>query len=427
MRTIALMLLVLWIALVAVCAERAFAKTPTNLKASVAEFMNEPASAAGEQEARAKYQALKKQAPNDRRLDYALGVYLIQRHKYAEGATLVERWTASGQAEPHAYCAAIDARLHARDYVEALAAAVALAKRFPDQRDHARDAEFYEAAEFLGTVFGYLEMNPPKLLDAALRNSHKTRVLELLGPAYATAFDAGRAMVAQQFAELQKTRDKVRHDAETETETTRRTTQAELDKSETALSGSEQSIQSSAENIDKASRELATIETQLQTLGQDRVRLEVQLATAQAYLQQVQLPSSRTIDLRDNSGRPTTSSSRQVASPERIQQAMSWSMTVASLNRQLILIDRQIVPLQARARQLTAAAQQQAQNLENAQSRAADTEKKSRSLERQLERAQPRVPPQVNRLAEKMSQFSTYAPFPFAQEQKRVLRWFDKP
>ncbi len=370
------------------------------------------------------YEQLKQRFPNDRRLDYAYSLTLIGQRKYREALPLVSRYLEGGRGEPHAYCTKIWVLLQDRHHQDALNEAVTLSDRFP-QGASSPEGRYYEAAEFLGTVFAFLELARPAAIAPARRLEYKNRVLARLGRAYTPAFHQARSAVVGQLAEMHGKNESIQRGLAAKSEERKGRTQASLDADRRRLLDAEETQQASTSQLLDAQRSLQQTQQELATLNHDRAQVGAKIAMLQAQISMILAPT--TIDQRTDPTLPTI----QVTAPPpagdtRTLRAMALAMTMAGLSRQALGMDRKILAYQARIAELAGKGEQELDSLAESAAELEATQRRAKKAEYQLNRGNKPTAVRSGVLSEKMSTFSTYSPFPYAQERKRVLSWFAK-
>jgi len=374
--------------------------------------------------AREQYELLKKRYPNDRRIDYACALTLISERKYRDAVPLISRYLEGGHGEPHAYCAKIWALLQDRRHADALDEAVALSARFP-RGPSSPEGRYYEAAEFIGTVFAYIELARPNAVENARRLESKNRVLANLGKTYAPAFDQARGAVVGQLAEIQSKHKAVQDEIAAKSEKRKDQVKSALDANRERLRMAEESMQASTEQLRDAQRELAQIRQELSTLNQDRTKVGAQMVVLQAQMSL--LLQSNTVDDRTDLSRPTVQTTYvQPNSQVSLLKATAISVALAGLSKQALGMDRRILGYQARIAELTGKGERQMQMFAESDADVRETQESTKRAEYQLSRRAKSAAANSGVLSEKIANFSTYSPFPTSQERKRVLGWFAK-
>jgi hypothetical protein len=369
-----------------------------------------PAVAAGW----AQYEQLKSADPNDPRIDYAYALVLLNQHKYRDALPLVSRYLETGKGELGAYRVKMWAQIQDRRYPDVLDAAIALSQRIAE--DTADGADSLEAARFLGTVFGYLELARPTVVHAELRLARRKLVLARLGESYTSVFDEGRDGVAKLVENLQTERANELKEVAAATERRQEEAKAVLDKHKTKIADQKETMQSSEEQLRDAQRQLNVLQTQLANLQSDRSRLSAQIIILQAQITQLQP---------DYLNPFTRTATYFLSSAETRAKVSKLDLTLTSLNKQASAMDQKISGLQERIKSLTAKGQQESQSIAVGEAEVRQAEKHAKAIETQSLR-RPAAPSsrRANALAVKITTFATYAPFPFEQEKQRVLDWF---
>lgn len=362
--------------------------------------------------ARAEYEKLKKANPTDARIDYVYGVALVNQHRYGEALPLVKRYLARHAGDPNALRTKIWAELCDRQYAPALKDAVSLSRQFSKRPDAVPKAELEETARFLGTIFGYLELARPEVVNEKLRSAGKKHILSALGEEYLSAFDRGRQTVADRLAEL-KDKQKKKQARAAETLGNRR------DKVERAIEGdrrditsTNETIQASVEQVRDAQRKLAVLSRQLVSLGQDRNRLAARMVVVQ----------TEWFELQENI--QTDPSRRRTVSIATAAKLSQLNVILTGLIRQAVLMDEKILGLRTEAGRLGFKGNKEKQALAANLAAVRDVRRRVKARENQFRRLEAKRPAR-RVLTAQMKKLSTYLPFPFEEEKQRVLGWFE--
>jgi peroxiredoxin len=153
--------------------------------------------------AKAHYRRLKSSYPQDRRIDYAFGVVLVNQHQFREAIPMLSRYLEGGEAEPSAYAAKMWVQVPAQGFADVLEDAKTLADRFPRNGKSPFGEQYREAARFLGAMFAYLDVVRPDVPDAKLRAEEQRQILKRLGPTYAADFEENKKAGGHRLRELQ--------------------------------------------------------------------------------------------------------------------------------------------------------------------------------------------------------------------------------
>ena len=203
-------------------------------------------------ERRSEYQRLKHAAPADRRLDYAFALVLINEHHYPEAERLVAGCLAAGKAAPNVHCTEIWLLVQLHRYVDATQRAVELAALFSERSDGPPQPKLHDAADFLGAVFGYLELVCDPLAEISGLSDRKVRVLEALGEIYRSAFDAGLKDVGARLAELKTAQQADEDERLAKAAQVKKEALAVVEKDTSKIESQRTAIQASAEQLQGA-------------------------------------------------------------------------------------------------------------------------------------------------------------------------------
>jgi chromosome segregation ATPase len=243
------------------------------------------------------------------------------------------------------------------------------------------------------------------------------------------AFDEGRNAVARELTDLQKQREAEQNQVIASGERRRDRSRQALDEGKKKVAGHAETIQASQQQLQDAQRELNVLQTQLASLQSDRSRVAAQITTIQAQIQQLSTSSSVFRDLtQPGNPRPiiTTTTQTQSISGEKFAQASSLALNLATLNKQAFDMDRKLLALQAQAAEASGRGGEGIQSREKGAAAIREAEKRAKIAERQLRKPVPTSNPRIAAINAKMTNFPTYAPFPYEQEKQRVLGWFAK-
>jgi len=389
--------------------ELGFKKTPTGI-----------------QEARQQYDALKRSGGADRRLDYAYAVVLCNQGRYRDALPHLANYLASNAADLHARRVEIWALLQERRYVDALDRTTALCRGLSQLKAPDKDA-CDAAAEFAGAVCGYLQLVRQGTIKPQVLAASKNQAIKLLGEPYAAAFDAGRSAVADRLAELRTQRDARQQQVAADAQAQQAEAKDKLAENRDKLALKQQSAEASAEQVSDAQRKLQVIQHQLTTLTADRARLGAQIISVQAQLNEI-ANSTQVIDRRTDPARPTIANGGPVSPADpRFAQASALAITFTALNKQALDMDRKMLSLKAEAQELAVKHDHEAESLDKSEADARKVEKLAKALEKQVRRLEDtKSPARGPAMTAEMTRLSTYLPFPYEEEKKRVLDWFEK-
>ena len=296
----------------------------------------------------------------------------------------------------------------------------------PDARQSIQEPRYQEAAEFLGTVFGYLDLAQPLAIKAQRRMDCKNQILTSIGKSYEPAFDRARAEVAATISMFKSERQAVQDGLAAKAQRRVEDTKSTLTEDRSIVSKSGTDAQSSAERLQEAQREFAQIEREYNVLIKDRSLVAMQVSMVQAQV--AILDQNYLIDNRQNMpGGVLAVNTRSTATPQTIAQLRALTIQLAGLNKQAFDMDRKLLSYRAKAAELAAMGVQEAQKIADRQAVAEDAESRAQQLEHRLKRQEEKANSAASAaLTGRMKLWTTYAPFPYAQEKQRVLRWFDE-
>ena len=375
--------------------------------------------------AKSQYEDLKRRYPMDTRIDYAYGLVLVNQHKYRDAVPFLSHFLATGRPEPGDFHSKIWAQLQDRRFADALNEAVALSRRFSGDPSASGGAQFDDSARFMGAVFGYLDLARPSSIDAGLKAKRRADISKLLGSKFAPSFDEGRNSVARRLAELQIERKSAIDNLAAAAQKKETEDKSALGEDLGTVEVQRAAMQSGAEQLQQVEREFELICNQLASLQADRTRLGAQIITIQAQLTQISNPNNSTISVNPTTGQSQIFGNNAISSAAYAQ-AAALSRTLVALNKQAFDLDRRMLALQQRAAALSEKGHQEAQSLAQRDAVVQQTERHAKVIERKLRREEAAKPKASTvGLTSQMTSLSTYLPFPYEQEKKRVLGWFE--
>lgn len=375
-------------------------------------------------QAKALYGDLRRDRPNDRRVDFAYALVLVNQHRYRDALPLVDAYLSEQESDIGAHQSRLWIQMQEHRYADALNEAVAIGALLTKKHATEPDDEQVQRARFLGTTFGYLDLVVrPGIVDDKHKTDCRSKVLAGLGTTSTAAFDEGRNSLARQLAELQAKWVSVRKVSEAATNRRREEIKSDIDEDRMRISASGEESQLSTEQLGNAQRELNIIRQQLATLGQDRTRLAAQVIAVQTQISQLQ---SAILD--DMLRVPTGTALVRPSAPTDLRnvQVNALGFSLAGLNKQAFDMDRKILALQTRAAELAGTSEKEAERIEQCQENVERAQQHAKALEKRLHRDAARPAPKPGVLTGKMTLFSTYAAFPYEREKQRVLDWFAK-
>jgi hypothetical protein len=386
--------------------------------------------------AKSHYEQLKRDYPGDRRIDYAFAIVLVNQHQYLESVEFLTRLQQGSKSDIAASRAKVWALIQGRRVTDGLEELVTVSRSIADTDGHDPVSKSNkDTARFIGTMFGYLELVRPGAADSELRTNYRNIVLNNLGDRYTPMFDAGRAGVAQRLAGVQSDR-KMAQERKAASHTARLDrVKATLDVDRGEIANKEEAIQWHQESMRDAQRELSAVKTQLDSLRADRTRLTAQIVTVQARISELQTRAPIVVDQRIPTGQRvpgrdyvdvavTTTRIAGPTNPDFVQIA-ALAFSLGRLNKQAFDMDRRLLSLEQRSAELSDRSLRDADELDRHDTAVQRTAKRAKALEKKINR-ESAAKVSTPALTSQMSALSTYLPFPYEQERKRVLAWFEK-
>ena len=368
-------------------------------------------------------ETLKRRNPDDPRIDYVYGLVLAKQHRYADALAPLGRYLQARPSDLRAWRAKLWVAMQARRYDDAWQSIAKLAEPFDGQCAAAQPAELTEAAKFLGTVFGYLELVQTAASADKRIAERKNGLLGKLSDAQLAAFDEGREIIASELEEFQTDRDARAKRAEEAVNNRKHQAEDALRADRDKIADQREIAQAGTQQLSDAGRDLSVIQHQINTLAEDRTRLSAQIVVVQTQI--------TTIMPIEDIMAPVYWLERHPLSRDDMARVSAYSISLGRLNKQAFDMDRQILGLKIRAAKLMGDGTKAAELLEESATLSAKAEKRAAALERQLNRiktpaAARSSTPRSAAPTGRMAQFSTYVPFPYEQERERVLSWFAK-
>jgi hypothetical protein len=367
-----------------------------DLRADVAHMLQIGAtrSLASFADSQAAYQSLKSRAPGDPRLGLAWAMVLLEQRKYADALPFLAAQIRENPADLDTTCWYAWALVQCRRYDHALEAAMHIGRRITDVNLASEEAR-YAAARQLGQILGYLERVKPGTVTSEKLTSVKNRLLSQLNRPLLDSLDTARLEIAEKFAALQA-EQVARHAERTATvEQQQQDARDSLDGNRQKVADRQAELDSTNEKLRDATREWEVLQKQISDLAANRTRLTAQIAVAQAQL-----------------------------SDASFAQAQQIALGLTGFQKQGIEMDRRLMALNTRATELRGAGATETQTVARGEADIRNAAKRAGAMEkriRQLENAKPSGPA----LSSQMRSLSTYIPFPYDQQQARVLQLFD--
>ncbi len=347
--------------------------------------------------AKTHYEALKRSHSGDARIDYAYALVLVNQHQYRDAIPLIAGYLETAKGELSAYCIKMWAQMPVHGYADVLEQARALADRFPSDPAAPPEKQYSDAAHYLGVIFAYLELVRPTALDSTLRAEDKKHVLDRLGKTYQPAFEEGHNAVAKRHSDLQS-QEKSKAESRKEQE------QSTAEEAHIKAKLQEERIQSGEKHFGDVQKEYTQLQNQIIPLLANREALREQVVQAE-----LQIAALRRFRGGNNS-----------------YETQVLRNNVTAVERQIRELDRQLEPFRSRARVLEARAAQENITLARAGAQVRKNERIGADAEKRLHHEEASLNSHPGTTDTKIALLSTYAPFPYEQEQRRVLSWFSK-
>jgi hypothetical protein len=388
---------------------------------------NTPASVA---EAKKQYERWKATDPSDVRVDYAYALVLVEQHRYGEALTKLNGYLESGSAELGDHCYKLWIQVQDRRYKEALADAVAISRRLPEQAGVRPERQYVEVAQFLGGLFGYLERARPEAVDAETLLQSKNEVLHRLGPQCLLAFDQVREEVVNQIAGLQ---DDLAGEREAIVKKAAEKAKETLGRQAGVVAQQHDAIESSKTQLADANQKFEVLQAQVRSLQTERARLGVRIAAIETQYQEMAEREQTSTTVRDRRvpGRdnPTTTrtTTSDVLDVRRSLELLPMANQLALLYKQVFDIDRRTLALAAEMSQASETYERESNAVIESQELTKKAQRKAAAAEKHLQRPPKRVTNgRIAQLSAELIDFETYVPFPLEAEKERVLGWFSK-
>jgi septal ring factor EnvC (AmiA/AmiB activator) len=258
-------------------------------------------------------------------------------------------------------------------------------------------------------------------------------VLENLSDRYTPFFDAGRAAVAERLAALKSDNKLFQERKAASNKERQERDEAALDGQHGEIATTEEAMQSHLELLRDTQRESNVTKLQLDALRSDRTRLSAQIVTVQAQIDALQPPAQIVVNVSPNGSATAVNTSpigprardRLLTNPQ-YSQIFALSMYLGRLNKQAFDMDRRLLSLQQRSAELSDRSLRDADELDRHDAAVQKTAKRAKALEKKINRESAAPKASTPALNSQMTALSTYLPFPYEQERKRVLAWFEK-
>lgn len=353
--------------------------------------------------AKAKYDALHAAHPTDPRIDYAYGVVLINQRKYREATEILARYLTTDKPQLTAYCLQIGALVPLRESSKVLEQAVALAKHLRAEAGNAPETSQLDAARFLGTIFRYLELSRKGSVDTRLLNETKREVLALLDERCTAAYEEGYNTTAKRHSELQKQYESQQEKLKEKITDRKERDKLAVEQAKSTSGAANEKSQFTQEQLREVQQQYAELQKQVGPFVMQRSVIESAIVVREAQIKQ----------------------NRKSRDPNpMVAQALENEIDILKL--QIKQLDVRLAPLRASALALEAKAASHHFSLARAEDTSLRSERLGIQANRRIERAEDKLSSRSIAAEGKLTLFSSYAPFSYELERKRVLDWFSK-
>jgi hypothetical protein len=414
----------------AVAAEPASRSKPVVEKLLLLGSKSTPAAAA---DALALYNKLDSIAPGDRRNAAAYATVLLAQRRYRDAQVFLEGPLKASPVDVHLRLLKLRASLGERRQADLIDDLDALASAFGAPSDQVPQHTRLELAKFVGTVFGYLELVRSGSVEPPGFSSIKQGLLHRLNDAELAVFDEGRNETAKALTDLRTQIEAEQQRIERARERSAEAARSTLDDAKEKQSEHDSTAQSSQETASDAAREAEVLAMQLQTLQNERARVAARYSYVQAQYQMAVAPitSSTFSDFTrpgSNDPRPivTTTTTTTTVDFSRMVQANALALQLAAINKQAFDMDRKILALQSRMSDVSGDYVKSSRAIEESDAASREIERKAKIAEKKLKQKPRTSNARITALRAQLSNFSTYAPFDYEAEKKRVLSLFDE-
>ncbi len=145
------------------------------------------------------FSQLEQIAPDDGRVPYARGLWLIDRHRYRDALDPIKQAVDKDPRNLAAWKTRIWLALAMQDYEDAFATIRWLSERMPEPDSTTRERRVREMSEFFGKVVGYLAGPGQQQVSSSERAYFEEQLVTRFTPERRSAFDAGRQQVLSDY------------------------------------------------------------------------------------------------------------------------------------------------------------------------------------------------------------------------------------
>lgn len=386
------------------------------------------ASPQSRREAEEIYDALLAGGSADANVGYAYALVLVKQRRYTEAAKLADLLVEARPESREFRRLRLWLAMLLKRWDQALAEIEVIGDQLAADRLRDRDADArVETARLLGRTFGYLGGPAAELVAPTVRTRTETALVERLSTTERTAYDAARKLVLDHFADLSNRQGLAAAKADLTAEQEAAIARAELDREAAELLARLDELklrrQQVAEEADasrlQADREAAPLDRELATIQGQGVVLERELALVTSDLLRIQARLDRTRD--------------PVLRRILLDDLRLAEIAAVRLDGQLEQLEIQRAQLALQKARIAAGLQSA---LAAAQSQIAAVAREEKQIDRRqrgmvIQKRELAKPAQGDTRRERAIQaeataYTTYEPFPFESERRRVAAYFDE-
>ena len=374
--------------------------------------------------AREQFTAIQADGANRQLVDYAFALVLIEQQKLDQaGAQLDKLLRVSPKSLPFRRSRTW-VQLVRKEHQAALVNLENLAGRLPNAKHAKVTADHRETARFIGSSLSFLESPAAPARLQNLVDASKERILNGWGSAFRAEFDAGHAATAAQFAQLNSEVSGAKEEIAKIQSDAIKTQGEQLESQQSAMEEARETLQSAAEEKQKkAQREAEGLHAQYSELRGEfaeiqslALPIETQIAAAHAEVQSL----IKTVKLDDGT----------------IETVYTDPIRARVLEGFILQLDARLGPLRAQTANINARAalvqgqynglvrqyNLQMQQIAGEGKSLASNQNKLDRMQKHHARSKPTGNSTKTRtLSSRLTNFTTYEPFPLAQEKARVL------
>lgn len=368
------------------------------------------------------YRQAKGVAASDPRVDFALALVQLRYLRYSEAEKTLARLS---MAAPN-FWPATEAKIHLsilmKKNSQALTELDAYSRRVAATADTTPDAEARrEAAEFIGSLFGYLEGPAAKTISQALVADVRGKILERFDAAQREAFAAAFGSVTERFAQMNDDTQRTKAEGIATQKEQKEIDLKRLQAEQAALAGEKADNRRQAkEAFDQAQVKAGEIDQQIAPLDAELTRVAARAQLARAEIAQLEITIAGLI--------AESQSARGSDKNRLLNQAnlIGLQSRAAQINLQTIETQGLRIAAQREAllkQRLAVVEQYQvlAKQLGVEAAKIGRTEKKNTTQQKEVIKPVSGFTPLVQTKANATASITSYVEFPLERERLRIL------